>query len=299
MHEDHHNYYKFTGRSRLDKSINTLVGLVEGIAIDSKINNQEIDFLNMWLDENRQFHDKHPFNELIPVLDLALSDGVFTDEEKQDILWLCEKLQSSEYFNTTTAGIQRLHAILGGIMSDGVISEAELQGLSDWVSEHEYLKSCWPYDEVDSLITTVLSDGKIDEKEHTLLLDFFSEFTAILDDRVITSPKIDKGTSIVGLCSVCPEIKFSNSIFCFTGASHKYPRAKFSELIMSLGSTTVSGISSSVDYLIIGAEGNPCWTYACYGRKVEKAVNLRKKGNKLLLVHENDFHDALEDVDIS
>ena len=298
MHKDHHSYYGFTGRSRLDKAINTLVGIIEGIAADSVINNQEIDFLNMWLGEHRQYQDKHPFNELIPVLDRALSDGVLTDEENQDILWLCKKIQSTEFYDATTSDIQRLHAILGGIMADGVISKTELQGLSDWISEHEHLKTCWPYDEVDSLITSVLSDGIIDDDEHKQLLEFFSEFTALLDDRTITSPRITTETTIVGLCSVCPEIEFSGSTFCFTGASYKYPRSRFSELVNSLGGSVASAVSSKVNYLIIGAEGNPCWAYACYGRKVEKAVELRKKGSNLLLVHENDFHDAVADAGV-
>lgn len=34
---------------------------------------------------------------------------------------------------------------------------------------------------------------------------------------------------------------------------------------------------------------NPCWAYACYGRKVEQAIGLRKAGSQLLLVHEADF----------
>lgn len=53
---------------------------------------------------------------------------------------------------------------------------------------------------------------------------------------------------------------------------------------------------SKLNYLVIGAEGNPCWAFACYGRKVEKAVELRKKGVRVVIVHENDFHDAVLDV---
>ena len=51
--------------------------------------------------------------------------------------------------------------------------------------------------------------------------------------------------------------------------------------------------TKQTDFLIIGADGNPCWAYACYGRKVEKAVHLRKQGSRLLIVHENDFWDAV------
>lgn len=296
MHTDHHGYFKFTGRSRLEKSINSLIGLVEGISVDSQINRAEIEFLSLWLDEHRELTGHHPYNELLPVVEAAIADGVLTSEEKQDILWLCEKLRSTRFFDETTADIQRLHAILGGIAADEVITEAELRGLSEWLSDHEHLRRCWPYEEVGSLITGVLSDRKIDSAEQKLLLEFFTEFTSILDSRTVVSPKLSVDGSVVGLCAVCPEITFSDRRFCFTGTSYKYTRSEFSRVVKQLGGEVVNSVSAKLDYLIIGADGNPCWAYACYGRKVEKAVELRKSGARLLLVHENDFHDAVADI---
>lgn len=296
MHVDHHGYFKFTGRSRLEKSINSLIGVIEGISADSIINKAEIEFLNLWLNEHQELKDCHPYNELLPVVENAIADGILTSDEKQDILWLCEKLCSTEFFDKTTADIQRLHAILGSIAADGIITEAELRGLSDWLSDHEHLKTSWPYEEVGSLITGILSDKKIDNTEQNLLKDFFTEFTSILDSRTIVSPKLTVNGNILGLCAVCPEITFSGSKFCFTGTSHKYTRSEFAGLIKRLGGEVVNSVSAKLNYLIIGADGNPCWAYACYGRKVEKAVELRKSGSHLLLVHENDFHDAVADI---
>lgn len=296
MHTDHRGYFKFTGRSRLDKSINSLLGTIEGISVDAIINKTEVEFLNLWLEEHQELKDRHPYNELFPVVENAISDGLLTSEEKQDILWLCEKLRSTEFFDEATADIQRLHAVLGGIAADGAITEAELKGLSDWLSDHEHLRTCWPYEEVGSLITGVLSDKKIDSVEQKLLKEFFTEFTSILDNRTIVSPRLAIDGNVVGLCAVCPEISFSSRKFCFTGTSYKYARSEFSRLIKELGGEVVNSVSAKLDYLIIGADGNPCWAFACYGRKVEKAVELRKSGSRLLLVHENDFHDAVEDI---
>ena len=121
MHTDHRGYFKYTGRSRLEKSINSLLGIIEGISVDSLINRTEVDFLSLWLAEHKELKDRHPYNELLPVVEIAIADGVLTSEEKQDILWLCERLRSTEFFDETTADIQRLHAILGGIAADGVL----------------------------------------------------------------------------------------------------------------------------------------------------------------------------------
>ena len=295
MHTDHLPYARFTSRARLDKSINSLLGFIEGIAIDCEINSDEMRFLQIWLVEHEEVHNLHPFNELIPVIQSAVADGMITCEERDDIVWLCERLRSTDYFDKTTSDLQRLHAIVGGIVSDGNISEEELRGLSRWLQDHEHLKTCWPYDEIDSLITAVLADKKIEKDEHDFLRGFFSEFVAVLDGRTIVSPSITENGSIAGLCAVCPEIEFKNSRFCFTGASTRYTRSQLKETVSRLGGEVLSSLSAKVDYLIIGADGNPCWTYACYGRKVEKAVELRKSGVRLLIVHENDFHDAVAD----
>jgi len=296
MQKDLPSYFNFTGKARLEKSINSLLGIVEGISADAKINPTEVGFLRNWISEHLAVAEKHPFNELLPVVMRALDDGILTEDEQQDIVWLCERLRSTEYFNLITADMQRLHAVVGAIAADGEVTEGELRGLSVWLADHDYLKTCWPYDEIDSLVTKVLSDGRIDEQEHRLIQGFFAEFVALYDDRAIASPLVAENALLMGLCAVCPEISFAESTFCFTGESSKYSRSELSGLVQGLGGTVVSGVSGKLDYLVIGADGNPCWAYACYGRKVEKAVELRKQGKRIVLVHEHDFHDAVVDA---
>src|SRR6185436_13154310 len=110
---------------------------VEGIAIDGSINASELGLLRLWVSEHAELRDSHPFNELVPVVQAAIADGVLTQEEREDLRWLCERLCSTEYFDRTTADIQRLHAMLGGILADGRISEAELRGLAAWLHDHQ------------------------------------------------------------------------------------------------------------------------------------------------------------------
>jgi len=295
MHQDHDKYLKFTGRARIEKSINSLLGMIEGISIDKEINSDEINFLSLWLEDHRALRDKHPFNEIVPNIEHALSDNVLTDEEHQDLVWLCRRLISEDFFDHVTADLQRLHAVIGGVVADTKITTEELRGLSDWLEEHEHLRGCWPYDEIGSLVTTVLADKVIDAQEHEMLFRYFSEFVALLDDRAIKSPPVSQEGAVSGLCAVCPEISFQDNVFCFTGASSRYPRATLSDTVQSLGGQVALNPSKKVDYLVIGADGNPCWAYACYGRKVEKAVQLRKAGVKIMIVHETDFHDAVLD----
>jgi len=296
MDAEYLGYAQYMSKARLDKAINSLLGLVEGVAIDGQISSAEVGFFRIWLSDQQQYRNRHPFTELVPLVEQAIADGRLSEDERDDIRWLCERLRSEEYFDATTADLQRLHGVMGGIVADGVVTEQELRGLRDWVSQHEHLRACWPYDEVDSLITSILRDQRVDAQEQLRLKSFFSEFVAVLDDRTITQPLVQVAGSFVGLCAVDPEIQFPGHKFCFTGMSARLTRAGFVDPVRKLGGEPLMGVSRFLNYLVIGAEGNPCWSYACYGRKVEKAVELRRSGARILLVHENDFHDAVADA---
>jgi hypothetical protein len=298
MNSDHRPYIHFTGKGRLEKSINSLLGLLEGIAIDGRVNEGEVGLLRVWLEDHQDVAHRHPYNELIPVLTAAVTDGVLDPEERADITWLCERLRSTEFFDMVTADLQRLHALVGGIAADGSITAEEMRGLSNWLADHDHLKTCWPYDEIETLTTKVLADGKVDEAEHRMLLDFFTEFLAVLDERTIVRPVVAEGVekTIGALCAVAPEVSFSGSSFCFSGASAKYKRTDFEALVQRLGGVALPNVTSKLNFLVIGAEGNPCWAFACYGRKVEKAVELRRKGVRVVILHDNDFHDAVLDA---
>jgi NAD-dependent DNA ligase len=291
------DYQRFHFKSRLEKSLNSLLGLIEGIAIDGQINGSEFALVRLWFEDHRDLQHRHPYNEIIPVLAEAIADGVLDAGEREDLKYLCERLTSSEYFSRVTADLQRLHAVVGGIAADGAISVEEMRALSDWLADHEQLKSCWPYDEIESLTAQVLQDGKVDEAEQKMLLSFFSEFLAVLDDRTIVSPLVIEGhaSTIGALCAVAPEVQFEGATFCITGKSSKLSQSEFGSLVSRLGGEPLDDVSKKLNYLVVGANGNPCWAYACYGRKVEKAVKLRKEGVRLVILHENDFHDAVLD----
>jgi hypothetical protein len=288
-------YRRFTGKAEFEKIFNTLIGLIEGIVIDAKINEVELGFLQVWLDAQRAKAQRHPFNEIVPLLDQTIADGVLSSGGKEDILWLCRRLTASEYLSVATADMQRLRSLVAAIGSDGQVSVDELCGLADWVLENEHLKTCWPYDEIESLVSGVLEDGRIEPAEHAVLMAFFGEFVAEVDSKAAVSPHVKEGATVVGLCAVGPAIRFPGSVFCLTGSSRQYSRQDFAMAIAGRGGAAVNGVSKRVNYLVIGADGNPCWAYACYGRKVERAVELRKEGHHLVIVHEKDFHDAVAD----
>lgn len=290
---DNDIYSRYTSKFELHKAINTLVGILKGINIDGIINQVELDELKNWCEVNNKFSHKHPFSELIPTIIKAIEDNHIDIEEMADIRWVCFNIiDDSIYKNIVTTDIIQLQGILHGILSDNQITFEEISGLKSWLLENTQLATTYPYDELYSLTSTVLQDGILDSEEKRLLKAFFvdfidSEHTRNVDYTDIKELK--RNMSKFGICATSPNITLPEKTFCFTGKSSKTSRSGFANIITALGGLYKDSVAKTTDYLVIGNEGNPCWTYSCYGRKVETAIDLRKKGNTILIIHENDF----------
>lgn len=287
-------YMKYTSPAVIDKTLSTLQGILIGISIDSNLSEHEISELYSWCNTHAPLACKAPYNELFNAIFNAIEDDILTLDEKDSILWLCDRLQSGGlYYNTVTAGIQQLQGILHGILADGVITKEELDGLQDWLADHEHLASIYPYDEVYGLILGVLHDNVITPDEERLLKAFFSQFAEVPQTDMVLSKEDAEILTKQGVCAVDPQIDFENHIFCFTGKSTKATRTEIAHVVEEAGGTYKDTVVKKTNYLIVGNEGNPCWAFSCYGRKVEKAIELRKQGKQIVIVNELDFWDNL------
>ena len=292
---DNYSYTRFCGPQNLHRSLNILRGIVTGISIDGKLADAELKELNNWCNEVSEFKDRSPFNEIVPPVMEAASDGIIDLEELYGIQWFLDKaILGNEYYNAVTSRLQELQGIMHGILSDGEISDEEIYSLEKWMDDNEWLQSSYPYDELNALIFQILTDKKITEQERSMLEAFFREFVKFSTERQISDTK-HTAESLMGLCSVTPEISFRDKLFCFTGMSVRAKRSELVSMIESHGGRFTKNPTQHLDYLIYGAAGNQCWTFSCYGRKVEKVIRMRKKGLPVIIVHENDFWDSFED----
>ena len=284
-----------TVKARADKAINSLKGIFLGIISDEKIDSYEMKELQLWARENNDLVNRNPFKEFMTLIDNTASNGIPTKEAIEDLYWLCQKYEhDSIYYKGITSDLQQLQGIFHGILSDGELNDTEIFKLHEWLSENEHLNSYYPYDEIRSLVLSIVSDKKIDEEERLILMAFIKQFVELNNNDIKES--IDKATTdvnISGICAVDPEIIFENKTFCVTGILSRGTRAELQNAIKNKGGIAVNSISKKTDYLIIGDTSNACWSYACYGRKVEKALDLRKSGHTIVLVHEFDVFDAI------
>lgn len=297
---DLNDYRKFTKPAELHKAINTLRGIVAGITTDRKVNDDEISELINWCMAHKHLVDRHPFSELIPLIESVCEDMIVTSDEANDIIWLCNNfISDSDYYDLITSSLQFLQGLIHGIMADGEITDAEIHSLKKWISTNSYLTGCYPFDEIESILLTILADGIVSDDERNILKAFFSNFIDLTTSYNLNKPDMDKlkhQYSIGGICAVCQEIEFDGNVFCFTGESERARRNDIADIIVSHGGQFKPGVTNKTRYLIVGNKGNPCWAFSCYGRKIEDAVNRRKNGQKLTIVNEIDFWDILEDM---
>jgi NAD-dependent DNA ligase len=299
-HPDHQPYLRQARRQRIDTAVHTLEGILKGIAIDRHINHDEAKELTSWCDDYCDLIEKHPFVEIVPQINATLEKGMLDPSDQKDIVWVCQSLSAqSEFYDEITTDIQILQGVLHGVLADSAITTEEATQLAKWIEENEHLKGCYPYDELDSLLISVLKDGKIDEAEGRQLQRFFEDFISYSLSKRMRKAREAAGLSIKtqlpGICASCPEIEFSERVFCFTGASRRAVRRELTEVVIERGGEIRDSVTPDLHYLVVGAAGNPCWAFSCYGRKIEEAVSHRKNGHRLLIVHENDFWDAVED----
>lgn len=299
MYDNDADYRQFTKPAELQKAVNTLRGLVAGLTADNELSDAEAMELANWCSLHAHLENRHPFSELIPVVRDALQDGVLDDEEIKDILWLCDNItDEAKYYDVVTSSIQYLSGLIHGVMADGTLSDTEIQRLHTWINDNDYLQGTYPFDELSSLIQATMADGKISDDERNMLTAFFSTIIDFKDSWNLREPDfaaLREKYSVRGICAFCPEISFDGKIFCFTGKSSVCDRSTIADEIVALGGIFRSSVSRKTDYLIVGDDGNPCWAYSCYGRKVEDAIALRKAGVSIQIINEHDFWDAVQD----
>ena len=274
-------YRCFTAPAELHKAVNTLKGIVAGITTDCDINPDEVNELVNWCLNHQHLSQKHPFSELIPLIESAIEDSYISAEESQDIIWLCNNfISDANYYDLKTSSLQFLQGLVHGILADGVISDEEIHALKNWVRMNDYLSGCYPFDEIESILLSILADGKITDEERELLKAFLSNFIDYTTSYNLVESDMEQlrnQFSIDGICAVCQELDFENNHFCFTGQSTRAKRNDICEIVKSLGGNFNNSVTNKTRYLIVGNAGNPCWAFSCYGRKIEDAVNRRKK----------------------
>jgi len=63
-----------------------LTGIISGITADGKVNNEELSYLNDWLNENKYLSNTWLFDEVTKIINKVVEDGYFSAESEKQLL---------------------------------------------------------------------------------------------------------------------------------------------------------------------------------------------------------------------
>lgn len=187
-----------------------------------------------------------------------------------------------------------LLGIAQGLLSDGHLQDSEIRFLRDWLTSNEAVSNCWPGDVLRDKVEEVLRDGSITEAEREHLISTLQELVGVRLDDLANSPMV---TQLA--IDENSEILFDGKLFCLTGDFVFGPRETCEATIMRRGGQIKSNVSKKVDFLVIGGLGSKEWKHGGFGTKVERAVELRREGSKIQIVHEDAWADALRKCQVT
>jgi NAD-dependent DNA ligase len=254
-----------------------------GIKADGHINETEIELLHSWMNSIGILKSKAPYNNLVTKINEILADGIVTVEEAEDLIWLCRSYldyNTNPYYDVITSATQQLGGFLAGISADNNINVRELNALRNWSSENATLFNTWPFDALLPAIDRISSDRQLPADEHGELLSFCHCVSAIKPVGRANTETVAK------LPMQTVSILIQDSTFCFTGESPNYTWKELAKIVEMYGGVAAASVNAQLHYLVICDVPNPAWAFQMYGRKVEKAMNMKKKGAGVEVVFE-------------
>lgn len=90
-----------------------------------------------------------------------------------------------------------------------------------------------------------------------------------------------------------PEIEYQGKTFCFTGV-FDYGSRKKCETVVTEKDGIIGKVNLGLDYLIVGSDTSKSWAHQNYGRKIERALEIKhQRGDRPYIVHESDWIKSL------
>ena len=261
----------YTSSPVIRKAITDYYGIVKGIMADNVITDEEREFLSKWKKENSAILTVPELQKLVSYIDEALSDGILTEGEKNDIHLIIGEYYSTIKAAPETTATQVLDGILRGITADNEVTETECRQLQNWLYDNSFLKGHFPYDKVFSTVEEVLADGIVTKEESALLQD---EITAILNPVEQLRSSMD---SIEG------------KTVCLSGNFKYGKKPAVAEYVVNKGGIIEENVKKNLDILVVGDLDCDAYSNGTYGTKVKRAIELNSKGCHIKIMKEADL----------
>ena len=290
-----HSAYNYK-RNR-NKLVANLINIIEGITSDGQINKQEIVFLDTWLLESQELSENYYVKCIRNKINSVLAKGVIGEEELQDLKIVLSEVQQGlidtpniDLFSVDSDK-HLLEGLCKGLISDYHINDDEIRYLNWFLTSNAALKNNYPGKHLYSVVKDILSDGVITNEERDLLL---KELISLTGSDI--SEGVVDGYSTTSPIDVVSYLDFAGKKVCLTGKFLCGTRSQCEADIAKAGGIIVDSVTQALDVLVIGAMSSKDWKFQSFGRKIEKAIELRdNKGFPLTIISEEQWQSFIQE----
>ncbi len=189
-----------------------------------------------------------------------------------------------ERWNAARRADRTIHEMLGlvkGIIADGTVSIEETIMLNNWIAANPEANQMWPGDVLANRLFGIFEDGMVTDEERNDLLCLLEEVTGersfIEDGNASTRLPLDDPP---------PVLSFQSQVFVFTGRFLFGTRPRCEQAVCQRGGMCEGNITQRTNALVIGNLGSRDWIHTSFGRKIQKAVEYKRKGIGLSIIGE-------------
>ncbi|MEQ5803304.1 BRCT domain-containing protein [Halomonas sp. H10-9-1] len=182
-----------------------------------------------------------------------------------------------------------------GVLADGSLNQSEAEYILRWLEERPESLHVWPFNVLFVRLRDALEDGHLDAQEEADLIALLLDHTGggSLADSENTSAS--RQPSTLPLCNPAPVVEFGDCHFVLTGKFITGTRAECEAEILERGGLTQNNPTRKTRFVVIGNLGSTDWAQTSYGRKIQKAVELRAEGRDIAIVSEKHWASHLSD----
>ena len=189
--------------------------------------------------------------------------------------------------------VHELIGLAGGIIADGVVTQSEAEFLKKWIVANGAGSFNNPFImPLYEKLEVMLEDGVLDDKEGADLLKTLTD---------ISGGDFELGELRKSMAAVFDKnafIDFLGREFCITGTFNYGERRQVEKVILDLGGEICQKYpKTTTDFVVVGTYASAAWKHGNYGRKIEKAMEWRKKGYGIQIISEAQFLIAKEESD--
>lgn len=191
--------------------------------------------------------------------------------------------------NNISKTFDRLVGLCMGIMADDELNPTEADFFTNWIERVANNDPVWPFPLIASEVEKINSNFENQDERVLAIKELIQQILGTGNVSGGECFEYDDYSSDLPLDHPLPtEVAFKSKEFVITGKFDYGTRIKVTEAIENLGGIVKNGFpSKKTRYLVIGNHVSRDWYYSSYGRKIERAIELRTDGDLISIISED------------